>query len=461
MSDRDADDAAAAARAFLSTISMDAPAPVLTRPQRSPSAPDTTAVPRSLPPHATTAAVHPPARLQRPRSPSAPDAHAGARSFLTSIELSPERGPAPCPLPTAAPAPAASALGGTHVRRPPSAGLASCLPHRHAHGHNHGHGHSASRFLLFGAVRRTQSSHEPPTALPAGTPPTTQDQGLYQQQQQQQQQGQHALCGYAGVAEVCSQSRRRQRHVRLVFASGAACPLIAASYRLDRRVHISDFGPYDVQLPAHGHRGRRAPRTPALPHLRAGLPPWLRADSPDASLTVSDTASSSALSDSPQTPRRSYAACLAPRWVGHAAVESAVLDPWDEHEHHATVVALTGLRASVVPYLGARAARDEADARFLREHPGLRDTGLRVTKLRKRKMSLLQITVSTVCDRHHNHFLPSASLTHHVHGETESGRVHRSTRPVSRRRCCAAGASPGRHDGARLCLLLPACRQVQ
>ena len=400
MSDRaadDSDDAAAAARAFLSTISMDAPAAPLTRPQRSPSAPDTPAAP---PPQLLRTTAAAPAPLQRPRSPSAPDAHASARSFLTSIELTPA---APCALPTTAPPRTAPPSAGVHVRRPPSVGLGSCLPHRHPHSqhsHGHGHGHTASRLLLFGGGRRTQSSHE--HAPRGGTPPTAQDPGQQQelpqeppeQQQQQQQQG-HVLCGYSGVAEVCSQSRRRQRHVRLVFASGAACPLIAASYRLDRRVHISDFGPYDVQLPVRGRR-------PAVraPVLRPHLPPWLpRAGSPDASLTVSDTASS--LSDSPQAARRSFAACLVPRWVGSGTgtgdAEAAVLDPWNENEHHATVVALTGLRASVVPYLGARAARDEADARFLREHPVLRDTGLRVTKLRKRKMTLLQLTVSTVC----------------------------------------------------------------
>ena len=74
-----------------------------------------------------------------------------------------------------------------------------------------------------------------------------------------------------------------------------------------------------------------------------------------------------------------------------------MLDSWNDNEHHATVVAVSGYRCSVVPYLNKRVAKDKINERFRRKHSALGDTKIKLTKLRKYKMALLRLNTEKVC----------------------------------------------------------------
>jgi len=194
--------------------------------------------------------------------------------------------------------------------------------------------------------------------------------------------------GPRGVNEACNQTRKTQKHVRLLFTSaGGKCPLITISYRLDK--HVKNL-PDTVPLVSYSEERKSFDLLPKTAWN------W---NEHNADLAYSDSDNSS-LTTSYIGPR-SFQHCMKATWTVEGfqpPKHRKMLDSWDDRSHRATVIAVNGFRCSILPYLNKHDAKEKMNEHFRSKHLVLGDSKIKVTKLRKHKMVLLKITSSNHLD---------------------------------------------------------------
>jgi len=159
-----------------------------------------------------------------------------------------------------------------------------------------------------------------------------------------------------------------------MFISSGMCPLISVSFKLDNRVHLPDFS---------------IPQSLAQKKSVESNMYWSDDNSHERSLSdISVSFSQSVL-------HRSFGYCMKPTWTQQNSVQHAkVLDSWKDRDDHATIIALNGFRCSIIPYLNKHDAKVKINERFIRKHPALSDSKIKLTKLRKFKMKLIRLNHS-------------------------------------------------------------------